>query len=173
MKNLRWILIPICLSLSLSCGKKKEENDDGLTFTTSSKIVLLDADIYSCEDLSTGATTPSLKAISGKTSAIKIMWSGENSIEIQKATLKIKSNYLSGGEFTVDFVAEGMIYPGKDPEKVYKVDCGFRFGGLPLKDTTKSAFMTATITMIGTTTDADDNTSAVKAIYNVDLQYDP
>ncbi len=172
MKNLKWILIPLCLFTFLSCGKK-QENDDGLAFTTSSKIILLDADIYSCDDITNNSTTPSLKAVSGKTSSLKIKWAGDNPIEIQKVELNIKSTYLSGGEFGITQVYEGLTYGGGDPDTTHVESCGIRIGGIPLKDKNRSAFMTGTITMTGVTSDAEDNTSAVKATYDVDLQYDP
>lgn len=173
MKNIRWVILPLCAFVTLSCGKKTDENDDGLTFTTSSKVILLDADIYSCDDLANSSTTPSLKAVAGKTGAVKIQWSGANDLEIQKATLVVRSGSLEGGEFKVDFIAEGMVYPGGDPDTVHTVSCGFRFGSVNLKDKNRSAFMSGTVTMVGITTDSEDNTSAVKATYDIDFQYDP
>ena len=174
MKKNRWIFfLGLSLFVSLSCGKKTAENDDGLIFTTSSKIILLDADIYSCDDIADNATEPSLKAISGKTSSVKIQWSGENTLEIQKADLVITGSAVEGGQATIKYSLENFVFPGSDPNTIHTVGCGFRFGGLKLIDKNKSANLKGVISMVGITTDSEDNTSVVKATLPVDLEYDP
>ena len=164
------IILPFLL-LGLA-SHAKNLSSGNLSFTTSNKVILLDVDTYSCDDLQNGATVPSLKAISGKTSALKIKWMGTDPLEILIANLDIQGKELVGGKAQIRFSAENMIMPAND-SSIHEIPCGLRFGGLPLINKNQSASLTGVIKLTGVTTDSQGNSTIEHATFPINLEYQP
>ncbi|PIS11370.1 MAG: hypothetical protein COT73_04340 [Bdellovibrio sp. CG10_big_fil_rev_8_21_14_0_10_47_8] len=169
------VMALLILSVSLfSCKKPIQDLDLTLHST---KAFAIPVDDRSCEDELVDPTIKSIKKISVKLGKVSVKWDGAYPLTINDISIRINSSYLTS---EVSISIDGIDYafngtPGDvivNAQSTLESTCSMRFGGLPIADESKSAFMTGTIKITGTTTDGDGVTTAHMAEDTFQIEYD-
>lgn len=165
----RWFAI-LFISLSfLACGKPDQGSSE-LSVSISKVGALLPIDIQNCEEFLTASTSKSTKANSVRFGNFKLTWAGSQDVEIISVEAKFSSSALATSPLTIPFIVENLVIAGGDTSE-QNIICGLRLGGISLKNSKQSAYITGRVVVKGVATDSEGNASFVTAEAPIEMQY--
>ena len=176
------IILLLAIGALTSCKKPSVEENWDVTLEATD-VVAIPLSMFSCKDIASAATTPSLGEASANFKAIKILWSGQDDLQVLYMTVKLKGNTLKDGVFEMDIKGDDVaaifgalsttipkIAVGATPT-LLTTGCQLRIGGVAFADPTLPGFALGKLTIYAIVQRSDGTQEIVSTSADLSVKY--